>query len=55
MKKISHKQLYYCYENILKKYMSIEVMIPILERSSNNLIGDKYNFYFKTDSFLEIK
>ena len=57
MKKMKHKELIYCYEDILKKYMSIEVMIPILERSNNNLMGNekRQSFYFKTDSFLAIK
>ena len=56
MKKMKHKELIYCYEDILKKYMSIEVMIPILERANNNFfgIGNKNSFYFKTNSFLGI-
>ncbi len=45
--------IFYCYDNILKKFLSIEVLIPILERIS--LMTDmKKNdkFIFKIDTFL---
>jgi hypothetical protein len=37
--------------NILNKYLSIEVIIPILERIKNNITQDKNkkSFFFKAD------
>ena len=35
---MNHRDLIYYYEKILKKYMSIEVIIPIFERISDNII-----------------
>jgi hypothetical protein len=57
MKKMNHKDIIQCYENILKKYLSIEVIIPILERINDNIIetNKKKNFFFKTDSCLELR
>jgi hypothetical protein len=53
MKKMNHKDIIYCYEKIFKKYMSIDVMIPLLERMSMNMeIANKSNFYFKFNSIL---
>ena len=51
MKKINHKDIIQCYENILKKYLSIEVIIPILERINDNINQDKNkkSFFFKAD------
>ena len=51
MKKINHKDIIQCYENILKKYLSIEVIIPILERINDNITQDKNkkSFFFKAD------
>ena len=43
-----------CYNNIFKKFLSIEVMVPLLERISimiNMKQNDKY--LFKIDSFLK--
>ena len=56
LKKMRNKNYIYCYEKIFKKYMSIEVMIPLFERISKNI--DKINnnnCYFNLDSFLENK
>ena len=54
MKKMNHKDIIYCYEKILKKYMSIDVMIPLLERMSMNMeITNKSNFYFRFNSILQ--
>ena len=54
---MNHKDIIQCYENILKKYLSIEVIIPILERINDNIIetNKKKNFFFKTDSCLELR
>ena len=54
MKKMNHRDLIYYYEKILKKYMSIDVMIPLLERMSMNMeIANKSNFYFRFNSILQ--
>ena len=54
MKKMNHKDIIYYYEKLLKKYISLEVMIPLLERISKIIdIKNKSNFYFKFDSFFE--
>ena len=45
--------IFYCYDNIFKKFLSIEVMIPLLERISlftDMKKNDKY--VFKVDTFL---
>ena len=45
--------IFNCYDNILKKFLSIEVMIPLLERISlftDMKKNDKY--VFKIDTFL---
>ena len=57
MEKCKKKNIIYCYENIFKKYLSIEVMIPLMERSSipyihkdsNSPIRKKKGFFFKFD------
>ena len=56
MNKMNHKDIIYCYEKILKKYISLEVMIPLLERISKIIdTKNRKNFYFKFDSFFEKK
>ena len=54
MEKFNHKDIVNCYENIFKKYLSVEVIIPILERLNHTLElqGDD-GYYFKVDSFLQ--
>ena len=45
--------IFYCYEKIFKKFLSIEVMIPLLERISLMTDTNKNDkFVFKVDTFL---
>ena len=45
--------IFYCYDNIFKKFLSIEVMIPLLERISLFIDMKKNDKYvFKVDTFL---
>ena len=60
MEKCNHKNILNCYENIFKKYLSIEIMIPLLERISTNYINlntsnkinvNKNGYFFKFNPF----
>ena len=54
MEKFNHKDIVNTYENIFKKYLSVEVMIPIFERLNRSLeLGGNDGYYFKLDSFLK--
>ena len=54
MEKFNHKDIVNTYENIFKKYLSVEVMIPIFERLNHTLeLGGNDGYYFKLDSFLK--
>ncbi len=52
--KFNHKDIIKVYENIFKKYLSVEVFIPILERINHSFeLEFQGNYYFKVDSFLK--
>ena len=52
----NNKDIVNCYENIFKKYLSVEVIIPILERLNHTLeLQGNDGYYFKVDSFLQKK
>ncbi len=54
IKKFNHKDIVNTYENIFNKYLSVEVLIPILERLNNTFeLGGNDGYYFKLDSFLK--
>ena len=57
MEKCNHKNILNCYEKIFKKYLSVEIMIPLLERISTNYINlntnninvHKNGYFFRFD------
>ena len=57
MEKCNHKNVLNCYEHIFKKYLSVEIMIPLLERISTNYINlntnnnntNKNGYFFRFD------
>ncbi len=50
----NHKYIVNIYENIFKKYLSVEVKIPIFERLNHSLeLGGNDGYYFKLDTFLK--
>ena len=60
MEKCNHKNVLNCYEHIFKKYLSVEIMIPLLERISTNYINlntsnkinvNKNGYFFKFNPF----
>ncbi len=54
IKKFNHEDIVNVYENIFKKYSSVEVIIPIFERLNQTFeLGGNDGYYFKLDSFLK--
>lgn len=54
LEKFNHKDIIKVYENMFKKYLSVEVFIPILERINHSFeLEFQGNYYFKVDSFLK--